>query len=235
VKDVYLDGLLDELVTGEPREQWSDVRRRAQRSRRRYAAVVATLAALVLVPATWAAVDAFDGTPAPHAIHQSFVQFNAGADQMEAYIAQQGFERHFPRADASKAHGVLQIDTSDGPLDMWAAPEVDGTGTCWFVGWESDMHGDHALGGGTCTESDADAIDPGWEWGAPHPAYTVLHGSVTGDEKTLDVTLTDGRTTTLPVVEHLFLAALPRGSKPASITGRDADGTVVATWKDSNP
>jgi hypothetical protein len=41
--------------------------------------------------------------------------------------------------------------------------------------------------------------------------------------------------TTLPVVEHLFLAALPKGSKPASIVGRDADGNVVATWNDANP
>ena len=233
--DVYLDGLLDELMTAEPREQWSDVRRRAQRSRRRYTAVVATVAALVLVPATWAAVDAFDGTPAPQAIHQSFVQFNHGFEQTEAFAAENGFKQQLPRADASKAHGVLQLDTSDGPLDMWAAPELDGAGTCWFVGWESDMHADHALGGGTCTEADDPAIDPSWGWGIDHPAYTVLHGSVTGDEKTLDVTLTDGRTMTLPVVEHLFLAALPHGPEPASITGRDASGKVVATWKNSNP
>jgi hypothetical protein len=63
----------------------------------------------------------------------------------------------------------------------------------------------------------------------------VLSGSVTGDETTLDVTLTDGSTTALPVVEHLFLAALPKGSKPASIVGRDANGDDVATWKDANP
>ncbi|HEY3577221.1 MAG TPA: hypothetical protein VGK68_04375 [Gaiellaceae bacterium] len=233
--DAYLDSLLDDLVTPEPRDRWNDVHRRAQRSRRRYTAVVAAVAALVLVPATWAAVDAFDGTPAPQAIHQSFVQFNAGADQMEAYIAREGFKRHFPRADASKAHGVLQIATSDGPLDMWAAPEVDGTGTCWFVGWESDMHGDRAMGGGTCTEGDDPGINASWEWGAPHPDYTVLHGSVAGDETTLDVTLTDGRTTTLPVVEHLFLAALPRGSKPATIVGRDSAGDVVERWSDPNP
>ncbi len=233
--DAHLDGLLDELVTAEPRDAWSDVLGRARRSRRRYTAVVAAAAVLVLAPATWAAVNAFEGTPAPESIHQGFVQWNSGADQMETYLAQQGFKKHFPRADASKAHGVLQIATSDGPLDMWAAPEVDGTGTCWFVGWESDMHEDRALGGGTCTEADDSGIDAGWEWGAPHPTYTVLEGSVTGDETSLDVTLTDGSTTTLPVVEHLFLAALPRGSKPASIVGHDAAGDVVDTWTNSSP
>jgi hypothetical protein len=97
------------------------------------------------------------------------------------------------------------------------------------------MHEDNAQGSGSCTEPDNSGIDPGWEWGAPHPTYTILDGSVTGDETTLDVTLTDGETTTLPVVEHLFLAALPRGSKPASITGRDAQGNVVETWTDASP
>jgi hypothetical protein len=46
----------------------------------------------------------------------------------------------------------------------------------------------------------------------------------------VDVTLTDGSTTTLPVVEHLFLDALPDGSKLASIIGRDAGGNVDASW-----
>lgn len=228
--DAYLDGLLDELVAAEPRERWDDVLGRARRSRRRYTAVVAAVAALAVVPATWAAVNAFEGTPAPPSIHQSFVQWNAGAEQMETSAAQDGFKTQVPRADASKAHGVLQLATTDGPLDMWAAPELDGSGTCWFVGWESDMHGDNARGGGSCTEADEDPINAGWEWGNDHPTYTVLEGSVTGDETTLDVTLTDGSTTTLPVVEHLFLGALPKGSQPASIVGRDANGDVVATW-----
>jgi hypothetical protein len=47
------------------------------------------------------------------------------------------------------------------------------------------------------------------------------------------VKLTDGRTTTLPVVEHLFLGALPRGSEPASITGLDVSGNVLASWTPS--
>jgi hypothetical protein len=233
--DAYLDHLLDELVPAEPRDGWNDVLHRARRSRRRYGALVAAVAVLVLAPATWAAVDAFDGTPAPRSIHLTFLQWDAQAAAMEAAQAQDGFSRHVPRADASRAHGVLQIATTDGPLDMWAAPELDGSGTCWFVGWEADMNANNARGGGSCTEPDTDPVNPGWSWGIDHPTYTILSGSVTGDETTLDVTLTDGSTTTLPVVEHLFLAALPKGSKPATIVGRDADGDVVASWKDSTP
>jgi len=69
--DAYLDGLLDELVTAGPREAWSDVLRRARRSRRRYTALVAVLAALVLAPAGWAiqraALSAPPIPPAPPA------------------------------------------------------------------------------------------------------------------------------------------------------------------------
>ena len=227
--DAHLDNLLDELMTAEPREAWNDVLHRARRSRRRYVAVFTAVVVLVLTPATWAAVRAFEGTPAPLSIQQNFREWDAQAAATEAAAAQAGFARQVPRADASKAHGVLQLQTSDGPLDMWAAPELDGNGACWFVGWESDIHGDNALGEGSCTQGDEPAIDPGWGV-LGHPSYTVLEGSVTGDETTLDVTLADGRTTTLPVAEHFFLAALPPGSEPASITGRDAAGNVVATW-----
>lgn len=229
--DTHLDGLLDELVTAEPRERWNDVLARARRSRRRYAAVAAVITLLVLAPATWAAVNAFEGTPAPESIHQTFLQGDAAAAVMQAYANQNGLARDFPRADPTKAHGVLQLQTSDGPLDMWAAPELDGSGSCWFIGWESDMRADQAAGEGGCMQAGRDAISPGTYNDASHPGYTLLNGSVVGSETTLDVTLTDGSTTTIPVVEHLFLDALPHGTGlPTSIVGRDAAGNVVATW-----
>jgi hypothetical protein len=231
MSETYLDGLLDELVTAEPRVRWDDVLGRARRSQRRYIAVVVTVAALVLVPATWAAVDAFEGTTAPQSIQHTFVEGDAAAAAMQAYDAQNGFKRDVPRADASKAHGVLQLQTSDGPLDMWAAPELDGSGSCWFVAWESDIQGETPEGEGGCTQDDGPAVQfSTFNDDASHPSYTLVEGSVTGSETSLDVTLTDGSTTTLPVVEHLFLGALPHGSDIASIVGRDSAGTVVATW-----
>ena len=69
----YLDHLLEELIPAErDAGSWSDVLDRARRSRRRYTALVAVLAALVLAPAAWAAVNAFEGTPAPQVIQQNF-------------------------------------------------------------------------------------------------------------------------------------------------------------------
>jgi hypothetical protein len=226
----YLDHLLDELVPAEQNTgSWNDVLDRARRSRRRYTVLVAAVAALVLAPAAWAAVNAFEGTPAPQVIQQNFSPYTrATINPTTGAILD-----FLPAANASKAHGVLQLQTSDGPLDLWAAPETDGNGTCWFVGWESDIGTDHAIGNGSCRTSNDAAITPETYNDASHPSYTVLVGSVTGSETTLDVTLTDGNTTTLPVAEHLFLGALPPGSQLASITGRDAAGNIVASWTPS--
>jgi hypothetical protein len=228
--DAYLDELLDDLVTTDPRPAWNDVLGRARRSRRRYITVVAAVAVLVLPPATWAAVNAFEGTPAPQSIQQTFLHGDAEAAAAEAALAQAGFKRELPRADASQAHGVLQLQTSDGPLDMWAAPQLHGTGSCWLVDWESEIHEDHAAGLSSCTPAGDQAIDLTNYNDERHPAYLVVAGSVTGAATTLDLTLTDGSTTTLPVAEHLFVGALPHGSHVASIVGRDAAGDVVATW-----
>jgi hypothetical protein len=44
----------------------------------------------------------------------------------------------------------------------------------------------------------------------------------------VQVTLDDGSTLNLPVVEHLFLASLPRDAKPVKVTAFDAAGNKVA-------
>jgi hypothetical protein len=231
--DTYLDSLLDELVLADPHEAWSDVLGRARHSRRRVTAVVALVAALVLVPATWAAVDAFEGTPAPQSIQQNFLQWDAQAAAQQYALAQAGFTAKVPRAEPDKAHGVLQLQTGHGPLDMWAAP-ASGGGTCEFIGWESDLSRPAgAYGYGGCVPAaPQNGDDIAWgEVNLPptHPSYWVLSGYVYGDAATVDVVLADGRTTTLPVVERLFMAAFASQEKISSLTARDADGTVVAT------
>ncbi len=201
------------------------------RSRRPVLGLAVALVALASAGVAVAAgFGAFEGTPAPHSIEQDFVQLNAGNANLVVMNPQTGaFVTHVPNADASQAHGVFQLQTADGPLDLWAAPELDGSGTCWFVGWESELTADQAIGNGGCALG-LSPIAPSTYNEASHPSYTVIVGSVTGSETTLAVTLTDGQTTTLPVAEHLFLGAVPGGSELASIVGRDVNGDVVATW-----
>lgn len=226
--DAYLDALLDELVTAEPREQWNDVLGRARRSRRRYVAAVAAVAVFVLAPATWAAVDAFEGTPAPPPVRIDFRSANG-------YWARAQMRRRASRADVSKAHGVIQVQTSDGPLDLWAAPTSVG-GTCLLVGWDSDLATADGPGEGLMcappTPPTSDNLTWVWTRAIPaHPTYSEVWGYAYGAAATVEVGLQDGSSLTLPVAEHVFLGAIDRDATVVSLISRDADGNVVGSWK----
>lgn len=62
--DAYLNDLLDNLVTAEPRPAWGDVVRRARRAHRRYVTAAAALGALVLAPSGWALQHVAFSSPA---------------------------------------------------------------------------------------------------------------------------------------------------------------------------
>jgi hypothetical protein len=233
MSESYLDGLLDELIRVEPKAAWDDVLHRARRARRRYTAVALTVAVLVLASCSWVAVKAFEGTPAPAPVRRTF-EFPS---RVAAGAAKQ-IRKTFPQADVSKAHGVLQVQTKDGPLDLWAAPATHGE-TCSDVGWEADMTAKQQIAASSeCSPVDqpGPSIDPGTFEEFDHP-YIVVTGVATGPVVTVKVTLSDGRSITLPVVEHFFLGALPRSSEivtgtlAVSASGRDASGKVVASWK----
>jgi hypothetical protein len=225
----HLDALLDELVPAEPPEGWNDVVHRARRDQRRYTAVVLAIATLVLASCSWVAVKAFEGTPAPPPVRGTF-EFSNRADA--AFAKRIG--KKFPQAIVDKAHGVLQVQTKHGPLDLWAAPSTDG-GSCFLVGWEADMTEKLQLGGsGGCTQGHEPRVGAG-TFQESNRANTVLYGVATGSVATVRVKLWSGRTVTLPVVEHYFLGALPIGSAVESVTGRDASGKIVARYKQPQP
>lgn len=213
------------LATGSRRPP----RRRAFRPRLILAAAVA---ALVLVPTAVAfggkLAGIFEGTPAPPAVSNAFAESNRMADM----AVQQGFASQWPHADVSKAHGVIEIQTPYGPEDMWAAPDDLG-GQCTFVDFANDPPGKDGMpGSGDCPRSAPQAdekIDFGDEWGYKHPDVLTIYGSVYVDAATVRLTFDDGSTTTLPVVEHLYLGSAPRGTKVDSVTALDSAGNQVAT------
>jgi hypothetical protein len=222
---------------------WDEVRRRAGVHSRRYLASVALVVALVLAPAAWAIRQAFHGKPAPPSVRSYFKTSNT----MRAEIART-LGRKEPKAIASKAHGVIQVQTADGPIDLWAAP-ARGGGTCDFVGWESDVDHAHAGGLGSCypatsassnTQSSAHDLEFG-TWGDyNHRNYKIVNGYAYGAATTVRVTLTNGHTTTLPVVEHLFLGALHQSThwrkrpKLVSVIARNTHGDIVGYWRASS-
>jgi hypothetical protein len=56
----------------------------------------------------------------------------------------------------------------------------------------------------------------------------TVYGSVYVPAATVQITLDDGSSVTLPVVENLFLGSLPRGTKVDKFAAFDAAGHQVA-------
>jgi hypothetical protein len=227
-----IDEMLDELVPPfEARaDAWDDVLHRARRTRRRYVLLTAGVAALLLVPTSLALHSLFQGTPAPPAVSNWFAANDKRADQ----FVQNGFEGRYPHADVAQAHGVLEVQTSDGPEDLWAAPNDQG-GQCWFIDFADDPPGpDGQYGFGGCYPSGGFApsgIDWGAVWIEPHPTLETLWGHLSVPASRVEVDLANGSTLHLQVVENVFLASLSKDDRVTGIRAYDDSGAEVATAK----
>jgi hypothetical protein len=219
-----IENALEELVPPfEPRPGgWDDVRRRARRTRRRYGVAAVAIAALLLVPAALGLQALFQGTPAPPAVRTVF------ADQ----FTREGFASRYPQADVSQAHGVLEVQTADGPEDLWAAPNDQG-GQCWFIDWANDLPGpDGQFGFGGCYPVPVvEDIDWGASWVPSHAGMQTLWGHLNVQAARVEVDLAGGSTLHLSVVERFFLASLSRDDRVTRIRAYDNDGARVATAK----
>lgn len=220
---------------------WSDVLRRSRVKRavhRRALLVVAALV-VVLVPTTIAFGGTirgfFFGTPAPPIIRQAFAEDSAGLQMMRKWQRAHGV--YVPgsvalHVNVGKAHGVLAVNTHDGPLLLWAAPAGHGR-QCWFIDFASDQVGHkRATGGGTCETAalPPSKIDWGYGWSAAHPTLKVLSGRLYVKAIALLVD-TGTQRRRVPVVDSYFLAAFPRSTKmPTKLTAIDKQGHVVATF-----
>ena len=193
-------------------------------SRRSRPVLALAAAALVLVPTALAfgskIADLFEGTPAPPAISNSFAADNA---------TQKSFASQLPHAEVSKAHGVIEIQTADGPEDLWAAPSDQG-GQCWFIDFANDppvLNSQYGFGGCYPLPPPSN-ISWGDVWVPPHPSLLTVWGHVYVEASTLQLTLADGSTVTLPIVEGVFLGSLDKTAKVTKLTAYDEAGNVVA-------
>lgn len=198
-------------------------------------ALVAALLASAGV-AVAAGFGAFEGTPAPPNISTTFTRLNSMADQ----AVQQGIAGKYPQADVSRAHGVLEIQTPDGPEDLWVAPSDQG-GECFFIDWANDppQQNGSQYGFGGCQPPWATSnpvIPPGVSWIEGHPNLLTVDGSVAVDAASVKIAFADGSTMTLPVVEHFYLGSIDKTAaqlseaKPVELTAFDAAGNQVAQW-----
>jgi hypothetical protein len=208
--------------------------RKRPRYHRRFGGVRPVLAAALVVGVLAGAgvgiaagFGAFEGTPAPPDVSTNFKQLNGFATA----AVQKGFSLTFPQTDVSKAHGVVEIETPDGPEDLWAAPNSQG-GQCYLIDWANDptLQDGTKYGFNGCEQSPPPAsnISISDVWVAGHPDLMTVYGSVYVPAATVQITLDDGSTATLPVIEDLFLGSLPKGTKLGKVVALDASGNQVA-------
>jgi hypothetical protein len=223
------------VLPGIPREDPRQ-RRARQGFHRPVVAVALVVAALAGAGVAVAAgLGAFEGTPAPPEITSDL---NV-PKQIIADATKQGMAQAFPQADVSRAHGVIEIQTPDGPQDLWAAPNDQG-GQCFFIDYANDPVGSSGgkPGTGGCTPDtygDSKIVADGPEWSFDHPDLLTIYGSVEADAATVKIALQDGSTLTAPVAEHFYLASIPKPATPGDaklerVTAFDAAGNQVASW-----
>lgn len=217
---------LDEYMSsfaGEPAE-WPDVlRRAADRPHRRRLLIASIAVALVAVPTALAfgskLVDLFEGTSASPRIRQDYITFNGSLTP----AIENKFSVH--PVDLSQIHGVLAIQTSEGPVYLWSAPEQGG-GACFFVQYADEL-GPDAGGCDPASSPNGRNIFPGNYWTRSHAPLQIIYGYTYGDATAVEVDLTNSSTLRLPVTEQYFLAAIDANTQISRIVSYDAQNNQV--------
>jgi hypothetical protein len=227
VNETQLLAELDEYMpsfAGEPAE-WPDVLRRAARNRpyRRRLLIAALAVGLVAAPVAIAfgskLVDLFEGTPPTPAVQQDYITFNGSLTP----AIQSKFAVH--PVDLSQIHGVIAIQTSDGPVYLWSAPEHGG-GACFFVEYADELA--PAAGGcATAASPNPKNILPGSYWTRSHASLQIVYGYTYSGATSVEVDLTNGSTLQLPVTEQYFLAAIDANARVSRILSYDAQHNQV--------
>lgn len=210
---------------------WDDVLQRARKGRKRVVTVLVLALSLIMIPAALAVPavrQIFEGTPGTPSAVAGFSSANRLAERLPAIAQANGIAR----VNLSTVHGVLAVRTNSGPLDLWAAQQRTGVGTCWFATWRDERSDVASLASTPACDSSEPAAPVVYSYTARLPNWTtaVLIGRVYArDAVTATVTYGCGSRRTVPVVEHLFLTVFPAGTPVSEITVSKADGRQIAT------
>lgn len=228
-----------------PRQRAVDSRPHSRiRSTRLSATFALFLLAVIVAPIAMAfkgqIVDLITGKPAPQTVVDSLSAWNRMLSQ-SVPLPNGGFGRGM-QAVADQAAGVVSLQTPDGPVNLWAAPEVGG-GKCFVVAINDtpDQNASNFRAIGSC-----DSQLPRYLYSNPNVMipWPVSFGAITDASfvvvrvfraPQVEVRFRDGSTLPLRIVDGFSLVAVPPnsippgGQKPITVVARDANGTIIAT------
>jgi hypothetical protein len=131
---------------------------------------------------------------------------------------------------ASKARGVLAIETSVGSVYLWVAP-TRGGGFCYLIDVEANTLPDGSPNGrGGCSPRPLPSDEPFVTGPAQGGGVTrrgflrLLDGRVGPTVASVEVRFADGDSKELRPVDGFYLRELRAGEEPAMVIARDRDG-----------
>src|SRR5215210_1742653 len=204
-------------------------RHRIVRSRRIWILAAATFAAVVVASSAfgWTSrlIDAIAGEPAPTPVKQAFAVHNEARARQVMPLFRRS---RLSDVIVEKTHGVMGINTSVGPVIIWAAP-TRGGGICWILDIEGTQRPDGVPnGGGGCNPTPLPPDVP-LQYGVSGTRVgdrylQLLEGRVSVGVASVELHYPNGRTETLPVFERFFLSELRGESRPNLLIARDSRG-----------
>jgi hypothetical protein len=244
--DPELLALADAVVATQAHQKRESLRplRLPPSLRGRLVLAACVLLAAVVVPTALAfrgqIVDLIEG-PAPPSVIRNFTEANRAAAQHALQDQQQrGVSAPVHPIEVAQTHGVVALDTIDGRVDLWAAPEQGG-GQCWNlqIKIQAAAPDPGYRSAGSC-DSNVDYANAKAYPNFPNPIVTW---PVTFTERpnvwlvlvrvynaaSIQLQHSDGTEDTLPVIDGFALAALPNTEKTATIVAKDASGATIAS------
>jgi hypothetical protein len=194
------------------------------RSRRARVAVAVALASVIAVSSAfgWPArvLDVIAGEPAPPRVKDAFALQNEGRERVLPIFRQHASNDTI----VERAHGIVGIETSVGPVILWAAP-TRGGGVCWVV--EIERRGPGLSGCSPRPWRESVVFEYGMGRTRVGDGYLELvEGRTRADVASVELLYADGESETVPVLEGFYLHE-PR-ERPTMLVARDRDGAELA-------
>ena len=169
-------------------------------------------------------LDFVAGEPAPPSVKQSFALDNEARKKVLPIFR----SRSGPAVIAERAHGVLAVETSAGPVVIWAAP-THGGGVCYIIDIEALRRPEgRPNGAGGCSPTPmSPTVKLEHALGITRVGernLRLVHGRVTPDVAAVELRYANGDSEELPLVEGFFLHEPRQDVEPAVVIARDAAG-----------
>lgn len=163
--------------------------------------------------------DLVAGKPAPPPIEER-LRDEALAERLVPLFAGK------PVAEVDKAHGVMAIGSSEGPVALWTVPTRDGP-ICYFVELvRLSERADEPRGESRCTPKPSPTAPIVWSR-LERGGLRIASGFLAGNVDSLWLRSPEGAMDPVPTAERFFLAELPGGLEGYALIARDARGTEL--------